>query len=114
VVLTDEYQAQYAAPALEAVERALAKQDQWELQVTRVRLLDAVGKSEVATNAVGLLYRISRVIASHQCDVALVLIATEGEKAIDVFHLTRGGAKLTEAEQLALTADLQRTLEESR
>jgi UTP:GlnB (protein PII) uridylyltransferase len=46
--------------------------------------------------------------------VALVLIATEGEKAIDVFHLTRGGAKLTEAEQLALTADLQRTLEESR
>jgi len=68
----------------------------------------------VTTNAVGLLYRISRVIASHQCDVALVLIATEGEKAIDVFHLTRGGAKLTEAEQLALTADLQRTLEESR
>ncbi len=68
----------------------------------------------VATNAVGLLYRISRVIASHQCDVALVLIATEGEKAIDVFHLTQGGAKLTEAEQLALTADLQRTLEESR
>jgi [protein-PII] uridylyltransferase len=68
----------------------------------------------VATNAVGLLYRISRVIASHQCDVALVLIATEGEKAIDVFHLTRGGVKLTEAEQLALTADLQRTLEESR
>jgi [protein-PII] uridylyltransferase len=68
----------------------------------------------VATNAVGLLYRISRVIASHHCDVALVLIATEGEKAIDVFHLTRDGAKLTEAEQLALTADLQRTLEESR
>jgi [protein-PII] uridylyltransferase len=54
------------------------------------------------------------VIASHHCDVALVLIATEGEKAIDVFHLTRDGAKLTEAEQLALTADLQRTLEESR
>ena len=68
----------------------------------------------VAPNALGLLYRISRVISEHGCDVDLVLIATEGEKAIDVFHITQAGAKLTEAEQLALTSDLQRTLEESR
>jgi [protein-PII] uridylyltransferase len=68
----------------------------------------------VAPNALGLLYRISRVIAEHGCDVDLVLIATEGGKAIDVFHLTKRGAKLTEAEQLALTSDLQRTLEEIR
>jgi [protein-PII] uridylyltransferase len=68
----------------------------------------------VATNVVGLLYRISRVIAAHGCDVELVLIATEGEKAIDVFHLTTGGAQLSEAAQVALTADLQRTLEETR
>jgi len=68
----------------------------------------------VAPNALGLLYRISRVIAEHSCNVDLVLIATEGGKAIDVFHLTQGGAKLTEAEQLALTSDLQRTLEEIR
>jgi [protein-PII] uridylyltransferase len=60
----------------------------------------------VATNALGLLYRISRVISRHGCDVDLVLIATEGEKAIDVFHITKGGAKLTEAEQAALTSDL--------
>jgi [protein-PII] uridylyltransferase len=65
----------------------------------------------VATNALGLLYRISRVISRHGCDVDLVLIATEGEKAIDVFHITKDGFKLTEAEQSALTADLQRTLE---
>jgi [protein-PII] uridylyltransferase len=68
----------------------------------------------VAPNGLGLLYRISRVIAGHRCDVDLVLIATEGGKAIDVFHLTQRGAKLTEAEQLALTSDLQRTLEEIR
>jgi [protein-PII] uridylyltransferase len=66
----------------------------------------------VATNALGLLYRISRVMSQHGCDVDLVLIATEGEKAIDVFHITKGGAKLTEADQQALTADLHRTLED--
>jgi [protein-PII] uridylyltransferase len=65
----------------------------------------------VATNGLGLLYRISRVISQHGCDVDLVLIATEGEKAIDVFHITKGGSKLTEAEQRALTSDLHRTLE---
>jgi [protein-PII] uridylyltransferase len=65
----------------------------------------------VASNALGLLYRISRVISQHGCDVDLVLIATEGEKAIDVFHITKSGSKLTEAEQQVLTSDLLRTLE---
>jgi [protein-PII] uridylyltransferase len=68
----------------------------------------------VATNALGLLYRISRVISQHGCDVDLVLIATEGEKAIDVFHITKGGSKLTEAEQQGLTADLLRILEDTQ
>jgi [protein-PII] uridylyltransferase len=65
----------------------------------------------IAGNALGLLYRISRVISQHGCDVDLVLISTEGERAIDVFHITKAGAKLTEAEQRALTSDLQGTLE---
>ena len=51
------------------------------------------------------------MISRHGCDVDLVLIATEGEKAIDVFHITKGGSKLTEAEQQVLTSDLLRTLE---
>jgi [protein-PII] uridylyltransferase len=68
----------------------------------------------VATNVLGLLYRISRVISQHGCDVDLVLIATEGEKAIDVFHITKGGSKLTESDQQALTADLLRILEETQ
>jgi [protein-PII] uridylyltransferase len=67
----------------------------------------------VASNALGLLYRISRVISQHGCEVDLVLIATEGEKAIDVFHITKAGLKLTEPEQQAVTSDLQRTLEET-
>ena len=68
----------------------------------------------VASNALGLLYRISRVISQHACEVDLVLIATEGEKAIDVFHITKAGKKLTDAEQQSLTADLQQTLEGTR
>jgi [protein-PII] uridylyltransferase len=67
----------------------------------------------VASNGLGLLYRISRVISQHGCDVDLVLIATEGEKAIDVFHITKSGVKLTDPEQQALTSDLQRTLEDT-
>jgi [protein-PII] uridylyltransferase len=65
----------------------------------------------VAENALGLLYRISRAMSESGCDVDLVLIATEGERAIDVFHLTRGGAKLTRTEQQTLTASVQRVLE---
>jgi len=67
----------------------------------------------VASNVLGLLYRISRVISQHGCEVDLVLIATEGEKAIDVFHITKSGVKLTEPEQQGLTSDLQRTLEDT-
>ena len=67
----------------------------------------------IANNALGLLHRISRVISRHGCDVDLVLISTEGEKAIDVFHITKAGAKLSDAAQLELTADLQRMLEGS-
>jgi [protein-PII] uridylyltransferase len=68
----------------------------------------------VASNAIGLLYHISRVISEHRCEVDLVLIATEGEKAIDVFHITKAGCKLTEEEQRTLTSDLQHTLEGTR
>jgi len=65
----------------------------------------------IASNAIGLLHRISRVISRHGCNVDLVLISTEGAKAIDVFHITAGGAKLSDAAQGALTADLQHMLE---
>ena len=65
----------------------------------------------VAENALGLLYRMSRAMSESGCDVDLVLMATEGRRAIDVFHLTRGGAKLTSEQQLGLTDNLLRVLE---
>jgi hypothetical protein len=40
-----------------------------------------------------------------------VLIATEGRRAIDVFHLTVNGAKLSDQQQVELTDKLQRVLE---
>jgi [protein-PII] uridylyltransferase len=65
----------------------------------------------VAENALGLLYRVSRVMSELGCDVDLVLIATEGRRAIDVFHLTRSGQKLTPSQQEEMTDNLQRVLE---
>jgi [protein-PII] uridylyltransferase len=66
----------------------------------------------VAEDALGLLYKISRIISRHGCHVELVLISTEGTKAIDVFHLTTAGAKLSESAQMALKEELERMLEE--
>jgi [protein-PII] uridylyltransferase len=67
----------------------------------------------VADDAPGLLHRVSRVISDHGVDVDLVLISTEGQKAIDVFHITRGGSKLTEDEETSLKADLEQMLKET-
>jgi [protein-PII] uridylyltransferase len=65
----------------------------------------------IADDALGLLYRISRVISQNGCEIDLVLIATEGHRAIDVFHITKAGAKLSEGDTLELSANLQRMLE---
>jgi [protein-PII] uridylyltransferase len=65
----------------------------------------------VAENGLGLLYRMSRTMSESGCDVDLVLIATEGRRAIDVFHLTRNGEKLSPAHQQDLVEALQRVLE---
>jgi [protein-PII] uridylyltransferase len=48
----------------------------------------------VAPDSIGLLYRIGRAIAALHCNIELVLIATEGNKAVDVFYLTFQGQKL--------------------
>ena len=66
----------------------------------------------IADDELGLLYRISRVMSQNGCDVDLVLITTEGRRAIDVFHITKGGRKLSASEQAELSAHLQRALED--
>src|SRR5207249_3104503 len=67
----------------------------------------------VAGDRPGLLHRVSRVLSAFGCEVDLVLITTEGDKAIDVFHMRKNGAKLTDSDQLALTEQLERNLEAS-
>ena len=61
-------------------------------------------------NQWGLLHRISRVISEHGCDIDLVLISTEGDRATDVFHLTRDGAKLSPGTEHGLRSDLEAAL----
>ena len=65
----------------------------------------------LAENAIGLLYRMSRAMSESGCEVDLVLINTEGRRAIDVFHLTRQGNKLSAEQQQELTENLLRVLE---
>ena len=49
----------------------------------------------VAPDSIGLLYRTGREIAALRCNIELVLISTEGGKAVDVFYLTYEGKKLS-------------------
>jgi [protein-PII] uridylyltransferase len=67
----------------------------------------------VADDVPGLLYRVSRALSAFGCEVDLVLISTEADKAIDVFHMRKGGAKLADSDQLALTEHLERAIRES-
>lgn len=58
----------------------------------------------------GLLYQISSILADLSLNIEVALIDTEGQKAIDVFYLTAGGAKLDSARQEAVRDELLRRL----
>jgi [protein-PII] uridylyltransferase len=60
----------------------------------------------VSQDAFGLLYRISSVISRHNCNIEVVLINTEGHRALDVFYLTREGKKLSPELERQLAQDL--------
>lgn len=65
----------------------------------------------VAHDRTGLLHRISELLADAGCNIEAALIDTQGEKAIDVFYLTRRGTKLDDAEAEILRETLAHGLE---
>jgi [protein-PII] uridylyltransferase len=67
----------------------------------------------VAQDIPGLLHAVSLALAERGCNIEVALVDTEGETAIDVFYVTRNGAKLDAKEQEALRADLLDAMEEN-
>ncbi len=66
----------------------------------------------VARDRPGLLHRISELLAREECNIEAALIDTQGDKAIDVFYLTRRGKKLDDAEALSLRETLMHGVEQ--
>jgi [protein-PII] uridylyltransferase len=65
----------------------------------------------VAQDIPGLLRAVSLALAGQGCNIEVALVDTEGETAIDVFYVTKHGAKLGAAEQLALRAAMLGAME---
>jgi [protein-PII] uridylyltransferase len=64
-------------------------------------LIDFVGEDRP-----GLLYDLASALSEASCNIELVMIDTEAHKAIDVFYVTRNGAKLSEADEANLKVAL--------
>jgi [protein-PII] uridylyltransferase len=56
----------------------------------------------VAEDRPGLLYALASAISAAGANIELVLVDTEGHKAIDVFYVTRQGGKLTPDDEATL------------
>jgi [protein-PII] uridylyltransferase len=80
--------------------------------VTEIRLHDDSTHAtivEVSTrDRVGVLYAITQTLAELGLDISLAKVATEGERVADVFYVTRGGRRITDAaDREALLARLR-------
>jgi [protein-PII] uridylyltransferase len=65
----------------------------------------------VAQDMPGLLRAISLALAGLGCNIEVALVDTEGETAIDVFYITRDGAKLEPDRQRELKQNLLSAIE---
>jgi [protein-PII] uridylyltransferase len=66
----------------------------------------------VAQDTPGLLRALSLTLAARQCNIDVALVDTEGETAIDVFYVTKDGAKLEAGEEQEIRAALLKAIEE--
>jgi [protein-PII] uridylyltransferase len=71
-------------------------------------LVDFVGEDRP-----GLLYDLASVFAGAGCNIEIVLIDTEGRKAVDVFYVTCSGHKLNDATQQKIRAGLAKAADGS-
>jgi [protein-PII] uridylyltransferase len=94
--------AEAAAPPAEPVTPVIAFDNDASARYTIIEI--------VAQDAPGLLYRISRALSQFECEIENVVISTEERKAIDVFHVTKSGAKVPDSEELSLTEALEQAL----
>jgi [protein-PII] uridylyltransferase len=60
----------------------------------------------VAEDRPGLLYDLAHAISGAGCNIEVVMIDTEAHRALDVFYVTSGGAKLQPDLQSRLKSDL--------
>jgi [protein-PII] uridylyltransferase len=65
----------------------------------------------VTQDTTGLLHALSLALAKQGCNIEVALVDTEGETAIDVFYLTRNGAKLDKGEERELRQALMEAME---
>jgi len=72
-----------------------------EIRVDNTESADATIVEVFTRDHPGVLYAITQTLADLELDISLSKISTEGEKAADVFYVTRAGAKVTDPEPLA-------------
>jgi len=55
----------------------------------------------------GLLFDLASALTAAECNIELVLVDTEAHRALDVFYVTRNGAKVSQREQAQLCSKLE-------
>jgi [protein-PII] uridylyltransferase len=85
--------------------------------LTEIRIHDDSTQAtivEVFTrDRVGVLYAITQTLADLGLDISLAKVSTEGEKVADVFYVTRGGKRITDAAERAVLVQRLRGAVES-